>query len=321
MFNLKLFFMQLKNKLDENYLGGEYYLKEYNFFGKIFKRKLLYPNTPACVEYYELPKVYLSITAILKNEAPYIKEWIEYHKMLGVERFYLYDNESEDNLQDVLQPYINSGLVYYHLIKGKGGQNSAYRDAVYKYKDQTTWMAFIDIDEFILPVEKDSISEFLKDYEKYSGVGINWVVFDSNGHIQKPTEHGGLVIANYFKTHADGNMKVNRHIKTIAKPKDILSVPNPHFFYYKNNKLTVDENKKNIYGPFTDKHNVAKIRINHYYCKSKEEYLSKISKGRASCDGYKPYEDEALNFTDYKYDYAMEDKIKKLEQIMLKKRS
>ena len=54
MFNLKLFFMQLKNKLDENYLGGEYYLKEYNFFGKIFKRKLLYPNTPACVEYYEL---------------------------------------------------------------------------------------------------------------------------------------------------------------------------------------------------------------------------------------------------------------------------
>ena len=174
MFNLKLFFMQLKNKLDENYLGGEYYLKEYNFFGKIFKRKLLYPNTPACVEYYELPKVYLSITAILKNEAPYIKEWIEYHKMLGVERFYLYDNESEDNLQDVLQPYINSGLVYYHLIKGKGVQNSAYRDAVYKYKDQTTWMAFIDIDEFILPVEKDSISEFLKDYEKYSGVGINW---------------------------------------------------------------------------------------------------------------------------------------------------
>ena len=141
--------MQLKNKLDENYLGGEYYLKEYNFFGKIFKRKLLYQNTPACVEYYELPKVYLSITAILKNEAPYIKEWIEYHKMLGVERFYLYDNESEDNLQDVLQPYINSGLVYYHSIKGKCVQFLAYRDAVYKYKDQTTWMAFIDIDEFI----------------------------------------------------------------------------------------------------------------------------------------------------------------------------
>lgn len=316
MFNLKIFFLKLKNKFNENYLGGEYYLKEHNFLGKIFKRRMLYKNTPSCAEYYELPKVYLSITAILKNEAPYIKEWIEYHKMLGADRFYLYDNESDDNLKDVLQPYINAGIVYYHLIKGKGVQHSAYRDAVYKYKDQTTWMAFIDIDEFILPVEKDSIPEFLKDYEKYSGVGINWVIFDSDDNIEKPKKHHGLVIANYFKIHSEDNIKVNRHIKTIANPREILSIGNPHFFYYKNNKLAVDENKKNIYGPFTKYHHSNKIRINHYYCKSKEEYLRKISRGRATCSSFKFYNENELNFKDYKYDYSMKDKISKLEKIM-----
>ncbi len=321
MFNLKILYLKLKNKFNENYLGGDCYTKEYNFLGKKFKRKLLYPNLPICNEYYDLPRVYLSITAILKNEAPYIKEWIEYHKMLGVDRFYLYDNESDDNLKEVLQPYIDSGLVYYHLIKGKCVQNPAYRDAVYKYKEQTTWMAFIDIDEFILPLEKDSIPEFLKDYEKYSGVGINWVMFDSNGHIEKPKENYGLVIANYFKTHSEDNLKVNMHIKTIANPREILSVPNPHFCYYKNNKLTVDENKKVIYGPFTDSHNASKIRINHYYCKSKEEYLKKISRGRATCNRCKPYDEDSLNFKEYKYDYSMEDKIPKLEKIMFEKRS
>ena len=321
MFNLEIFLLKLKNKFNENYLGGEAYLKEYNFFGKKFKRKLLYPNSPICVEYYDLPRVYLSITAILKNEAPYIKEWIEYHKMLGVNRFYLYDNESDDNVKDILQPYIDSGIVCYHLIKGKCVQNSAYRDAVYKYKEQTNWMAFIDIDEFILPVEKDSIPDFLKDYEDCSGVGINWVMFDSNGHIEKPKENYGLVIANYLKVHSEDNLKVNMHIKTIANPREILSIPNPHFLYYKHNKLTVDENKKNIYGPFTDKHNIDKIRINHYYCKSREEYIQKTMRGNADNLYKRVFDESALNFKNWKYDYSMKDKIQQLEKIMFEKRS
>ena len=52
-------------------------------------------------------------------------------------------------------------------------------------------MAIIDLDEFIVPVEKQSIPEFLKDYEKYPGVVINWQVFDSNGFLESPKSGGG----------------------------------------------------------------------------------------------------------------------------------
>ncbi|GMO23401.1 MAG: hypothetical protein Ta2B_02600 [Termitinemataceae bacterium] len=41
----------------------------------------------------------LSIVAIVKNEASYIKEWIEYHRLVGVDRFYIYDDNSTDNLR------------------------------------------------------------------------------------------------------------------------------------------------------------------------------------------------------------------------------
>ena len=40
----------------------------------------------------------LSLTLIVKNEAFYIKEWIEFHRMIGVTHFYIYDNESSDDL-------------------------------------------------------------------------------------------------------------------------------------------------------------------------------------------------------------------------------
>ena len=50
----------------------------------------------------------LAVCAIFKNEARFLKEWIEFYKLIGVEHFYLYNNFSNDNYQDVLQPYINS---------------------------------------------------------------------------------------------------------------------------------------------------------------------------------------------------------------------
>ena len=70
----------------------------------------------------------MTIACISKNEGPYLKEWIEYHKMLGVDRIFFYDNESSDNTQDVLSTYIDSGYVEYHEIKGVGMQLAAYND-------------------------------------------------------------------------------------------------------------------------------------------------------------------------------------------------
>ena len=53
----------------------------------------------------------LSICASFRNEAPYLREWIEFHRMMGVDRFYLYDNRSEDGWKAVLQPFIDMGIV------------------------------------------------------------------------------------------------------------------------------------------------------------------------------------------------------------------
>ena len=38
-------------------------------------------------------KYNVAICAIFKNEEPYIKEWIEFHKIVGVDHFYLYNNK------------------------------------------------------------------------------------------------------------------------------------------------------------------------------------------------------------------------------------
>ena len=110
-------------------------------------------------------EVNLSITAIIRNEAPYIKEWLEFHKLVGVERFYIYDNESTDNIKEVLQPYIEKGEVVYKYFPGEKMQFAAYNDSIKVNRYNTKYMAFIDLDEFIVPVEHNSILDFINDLQ------------------------------------------------------------------------------------------------------------------------------------------------------------
>src|SRR5438132_10410475 len=56
-------------------------------------------------------KYNISICAIFKNEAPYLKEWIEFHRLVGIDHFYLYNLGSTDRYRDVLKDYVKQGIV------------------------------------------------------------------------------------------------------------------------------------------------------------------------------------------------------------------
>lgn len=137
------------------------------------------------------PHDYLSLAAIVRDEGPYLREWLSYHRLIGVERFYIYDNESRDDTRKLLEPWIERGLVIYRYVAGNRMQMPAYSDAVYSARFTTQWLALLDADEFLVPLCGDDLRRFLRGFEKHPALGINWIMFDSNGHDQPPTAHGG----------------------------------------------------------------------------------------------------------------------------------
>ena len=267
-------------------------------------------------------KVNFSIVAIYKNE-PDLIEWIEYHKLVGVQRFYLYDNESSDNSKALLEPYIDSGEVIYHYVQGKCKQLPVYKDAIYHYKNETNWLAIIDLDEYIVPVEKNDINEVIEEYEDYPALGVNWIMFDSNDIKERPK---GLVIENYTKVQLNIHSRENKHIKSIVNPRKVKFVSNPHYCIYKNHELAVDENFKKIgkYPDFenlsamTEQHSSNKIRINHYHTKSCEDYCRKRQFGFADSYKKRPEIDQYLNFKNRREDKVIFKYIPKLKKKMEK---
>ena len=160
--------------------------------------------------------------------------------------FYIYNNESANPVSNVVANYIKQGLVTVEVIVGTEKQTTAYGHCLKKYKNDCQWLAFIDVDEFIVAKTLNgNLPEFLTQYEKYGGLGINWLVFGSNGHIDKPN---GSQIDSFtkrsLKTHP-----VNGHIKSIVQTRHVKKPgPDPHQFKYNFTKYFVNENFERLNG-------------------------------------------------------------------------
>ena len=226
----------------------------------------------------------LSIVAILKCEGPYIKEWLDYHLLAGVDHFYLYDNESPDNQAEVVKPYVEARLVDYIFAPGKMMQMFAYNDATKNFKFQTRYMAFIDGDEFIFPKKKSGggivelVDEILSPNPNAAGLAINWQVFGFNG--QKKADYSRGVLER-FTRRAPKDYSSNLLYKTLANPRKIDFSRAPHYADYFGGTYSVNENGTIVLGDYNNPVTPDKIVLHHYFYKSYEEYVKKINRGKA----------------------------------------
>lgn len=256
---------------------------------------------------------YLTICAIAKNEGPYLQEWIEYHAMLGVDKFHIYDNESTDNTREILKPYIESDLVEYTYFPGKKMQLKAYANCVRKHKRHTKYMGFFDIDEFIVPIKHKTIPDYLQSLGTFSGVQINWVVYGSSG--AKKREKGFVI--ERFKDHSLPDHKLNHHIKVIVNPRLILRFFSAHrpviFGKY------IDSDGNMTKERFWDRTPISnQICVNHYAIKSYEEFLEKRSRGRARFDRKRSLDYfDNYDLNDVKNDSIMDEYIVELKKRIL----
>ena len=224
------------------------------------------------------PKHYLSVCAIAKNEGPYFKEWIEWHLKQGVDKFYVYDNESTDDTKSILEPYIQSGIVEYKYWPGHRRQLAAYDDCLEHNRFASRWIAFIDLDEFIVPLKDASIPEFLARFESFAAVEINWLVYGSGG---RKTKTPGTMMER-FRFHSAPNHYLNRHVKSIVNPRRVFAMIGCHEAA-KISGYIADSHAQPVKKNFRNREPQQDIiRINHYAVRSYEEFIEKQARGRAS---------------------------------------
>lgn len=197
----------------------------------------------SCVIKPVLSQLPLAVCTIFQNEAPFLQEWIEFHRLVGVEHFVLYDNLSDDGSTKILALYCRAGLVTlipWPISFEEFAQARAYNDCLRQFGENFRWLALLDVDEFLLsPVSRD-LPSVLEDYRDCPGIVVNWQVYGSSGHTLSPA---GLVTEN-FLCRAPAQWVRNMRTKTILNPGGTTRVLNPHYAKYDSGVLVVNENRE-----------------------------------------------------------------------------
>lgn len=95
-------------------------------------------------------KSLLCACTMVYNVAKFLKEWVMYHSKIGVQKFILYDNDSDDDLARVVEELNREGYNVTTLfwIWPKTQEAGFSHGAIYA-KDSCTWMMYVDVDEFV----------------------------------------------------------------------------------------------------------------------------------------------------------------------------
>ncbi|MBR1421272.1 MAG: glycosyltransferase family 2 protein [Selenomonadaceae bacterium] len=231
----------------------------------------------------------IAIVVPVKNESRYIEEWLDYHYRIGVDKFYIYDNNSEDrsDLQKILEPWISEGIVDYQIFDGASAQLQAYCDAIKNHQFDCKYMGFFDLDEFVFVKDRSNLLDFLNSIfnsnSNINALGIDMRIFGSSGKMYR--ESGG-VIERFTRRQSDIAPQ-GISSKLIANPRYVKLIPSPHFIFNYDGKISVNENLLQLKNQIATTYNSAqKIQLNHYILKSREEFDSKTLRGAGTGEFY-----------------------------------
>jgi len=197
---------------------------------------------------------------------------------------------------------------------GPTQQMPAYTDCVRRFGKQHSYMAFMDVDEFLVLKNEKHVIPFLNKYlpmeSDFVELSINWYFFFMNNQ----TTYRPLPVTKRF-LYRDG--EVNQHVKSILKMKDAFcdrraAFYNPHYCRLKPGQLQVDTNGKSLgNSPFNPGGPTDVAVIHHYVTKSREEYIAKYMRGRSDIHTRRSIEDAEkianLTMKEHMFDSTYDD--------------
>ena len=241
------------------------------------------------------------ICAVAKMEELYIREWIEWHKNIGIDHIVLGDNNDSDYdhpLQPIIQDYIDEGYVeYVNKNDVLNVQQPFYNEIYLNRKNEFDWMGFIDIDEFVeLPAYNNDIHKFISDdiFINADAIIFQWLMYTDNEQVY----YENKPVKERFTTSIKKKKKwlgIKYFIKSILDIKHINSIHCPEDIKPKTISINIvdvlgnkDFNKDiRPYGNYVRIERNAEYfnnaYISHYIYRSTEEFIKyKMLRGR--CD-------------------------------------
>lgn len=238
-----------------------------------------------------------TVVTSMKDEAPYILEWVAYHMSIGFDRIVVLANDCTDGTHEMLSRLQEKGHISYYenpVPLGKKPHSLALKRANATQEVKSSdYVMVLDADEFlVVKNEPHNVGSLIKQLDESSAeiMVVPWRIFGSSENF----EYKDVPVLERFKASKDVSSNPKAGVKSFFKrddrlrlaihfPKKVMqngkSLPgadelkwiDPDGNHLKPKTLTWNGGKNTIHR--------TQAEVAHFMIKSLDEYLLKIFRG------------------------------------------
>ena len=237
------------------------------------------------------------VVTCMRNEAPYLLEWIAYHRHIGFTDFLIYSNDCDDGTDDLLDRLAALGVLT-HERNRAGGKKSVQWRALnraqnHSLMDQVDWIYGADVDEFLCIHAGDGhLRDLFAACPDAQGFALPWRMFGNAGVFDfqdrpvtaqftraAPQSLLWPWRAVQFKSLYRGDARYDR--MGVHRPK--LKAGAAHGLWVDGNGDAIIETAGTVLPTLAPRYGMA--QINHYALGSVENFLVKVARGKPNHSG------------------------------------
>ena len=233
------------------------------------------------------------IISAMKNEGPYILEWVAYHRAIGFDTFLIYTNDCGDGTDLILERMQELGILHHERNKvlRRGPQKSALKYA----KDhpavaEADWIMVSDVDEFLnIHLGDGTLGALLAANADADVISATWKLFSANGRTRFRDK---LVMAEYTEAQLDldDGGEERRFVKSLYRQNARITRFGTHGPIFGEGDIsgikwvTPEGSPVEADSPTRPRRSFGYggAQVNHYAVRSVDSYLVKSDRGRVN---------------------------------------
>jgi len=220
-----------------------------------------------------------AVALFVKNEVYDIASWIAWHFAIGVDRLFIYDDNSTDGTYEVVE---RAARVFDISLIRIGDspetnfywrQRDAYFDACKRAAGTYDWIALLDSDEYVSLEHHQSIGDYLGQFPDANALALSWRIYGSSTRVLRTK----LPVYEAYNHHSTRDLGDNTLVKSFVRPDKVL------YHYISPHKFLVEDEKyvDSLGQPVKWDESCKEVEwrgacVNHYICRSMENYVERI---------------------------------------------